>query len=180
MNTWIRGANLRCWINRPSCPAVLVEFYRLFNLTLGINLGDGSQPGTSSVKAADSSPAYFQYDGVHYSRASTHLGNSLIMYVEDSGKTHAGSIEEISVDKKQQVVFHVRRQAPLPPGKNDPFKRFPHFPATTYSSLMSVDVDLIHPRSIIGHCARYNFSDERAVVLNLSRVCASLYIQHRN
>ncbi|KAF7364612.1 hypothetical protein MVEN_00330400 [Mycena venus] len=176
LNTWIRGANLRRWINRPDCLAVLLKFHRLFSLYLGVNLGDRSAPGNSSIKRAESRPAHYEHDGVNYSKSTTHLGNSLVMYVEPgTGKTRAGSIEEIIVGK-QKTEFKVRRQAPLPPGKNDPFKIFPHFPAETYSSKMSADVDTIEPDSIISHYARYNFSDERAVVLNLSRVISSLYL----
>ncbi|KAJ7099239.1 hypothetical protein B0H15DRAFT_771406 [Mycena belliarum] len=175
LNTWIRGANLRRWINRPDCPAVLLEFHRLFSLYLGINLGDKPAPEKSSNKKADSEAAHYDHEGVHYSRSSTHLGNSLVMYfLPSSGKTYAGSIEKIVVGKGT-VDFTVRRQAPLPSGKNDPFKMFPHFPATTYSSKMSDEVDTIEPGCIIGHCARYNFSDERAVILNLSRVRLLLY-----
>ncbi|KAJ7016118.1 hypothetical protein C8F04DRAFT_1349919, partial [Mycena alexandri] len=169
LNTWIRAANLRRWINRPNCPAVLREFYRLFTRILGINLGDRTEAGKTDMKAADSRPANYQYDGVHYSRSSTHLGNSLVIHVGSTGKTYAGSIEEIVVDKQQQVVFKVRWQAPLPKGKNDPFRRFTYFPATTYSSKMSDEVDVIHPSSIVGHYARFEFSEEQAVVLNLSR-----------
>ena len=105
-----------------------------------------------------------------YSRASTQVGNSLILYIEQgSGKVIAGSIEQISAHESD-LEFRVRRQAPLPAGKNDPFKRFPDFPAKTYSSAMSTQVDIIHPKSIIGHYARFKFSDERTVVVDLSKV----------
>ncbi|KAJ7738564.1 hypothetical protein B0H16DRAFT_91149 [Mycena metata] len=129
LNTWIRGANLRRWINRPNCPAALLEFYRLFTVVLGIKLGDKPEAGRTDTKTADSSPANYHYDGVQYSRSGKHLGNSLVIYLQSSGKIDAGSIEEIVVDKQQEGVFKVRRQAPLPEGKNDPFMRFPHFPA---------------------------------------------------
>ena len=86
---------------------------------------------------------------------------------------YAGSIEKIVVGK-EKAEFQVRRQAPLPAGKKDPFKMFPHFPAETYSSKMSADVDTIEPSLIISHYARYEFSDERAVIVNLSRVRWSL------
>ncbi|KAJ7089606.1 hypothetical protein C8R44DRAFT_613175 [Mycena epipterygia] len=179
LNTWIRGANLRRWITRPDCPTVLREFHRLFSLYLGMNLGDKPEPEKFSVKTAETRPAHYDHEGAHYSRSSTHLGNSLVLYVEAvSGKTYAGSVEEIVVGK-EKVEFKVRRQAPLPPGKNDPFKIFPHFPAQTYSSKMSDRVDTIAPGSVIGHVARYEFSDERAVVLNLSRVCSPLYLQSK-
>ncbi|KAJ7776952.1 hypothetical protein DFH07DRAFT_951571 [Mycena maculata] len=171
MNTWIRSANLRRWINRPGCPAALREFYRLFTLHLGLNLGDRNPPVKSRTKSVEHRPAHYQYDGVNYSRAQTHLGNSLILYLDDSGKTWAGSIEEIIVNAngKDEVRFNVRHQAPLPKGKNDPFRAFPHFLAATYSSKMSDTVVSIDPNSIVSHYARYNFSEDRAVILNLSR-----------
>ncbi|KAF7351845.1 Glycoside hydrolase family 92 protein [Mycena venus] len=102
LNTWIRGANLRRWITRPNCPAVLVEFHRLFSLYLGINLGDIDAPVTSNIKTGEYRPAHYDHDGVHYSKSTTHLGNSLVLYVEPvSGKTYAGSIEEIVVGKQK-------------------------------------------------------------------------------
>ncbi|KAJ7260682.1 hypothetical protein C8J57DRAFT_1072386, partial [Mycena rebaudengoi] len=170
-----RSANLCQWITRPNCPAGILQFHRLFSLYLSINLGDKSTPETSSIIGrAESCPAHHDHEGVHYSRSSTHMGNSLILYVEPvSGKTYVGSIEEIVVGN-HKAVFNVRHQAPLPPGKNDPFKTFPHFPAETYLSKMSDEVDTVDLASIIGHCACFVFSDERAVILNLSRVCSSL------
>ncbi|KAJ7231180.1 hypothetical protein B0H12DRAFT_1077250 [Mycena haematopus] len=95
--------------------------------------------------------AHYDYGGSHYSRASTHVGNSLIMYTK-SGKTVAGSVEEIHI-RESGPEFVVRRQAPLPAGTNDPFKAFPDIPATIYSSKMSDQVDTIHPKAIIGHYA---------------------------
>jgi hypothetical protein len=47
---------------------------------------------------------------------------------------------------------------------------FPHFPATTYSSKMLDIRDTVSPMRIVGHCARFKFSDERAVLVSLSRV----------
>ncbi|KAF7328142.1 Glycoside hydrolase family 92 protein [Mycena venus] len=107
LNTWIHGANLRRWITRPNCPAVLVEFHHLFSLYLGINLGDIDAPVTSNIKTGEYRPTHYDHDGVHYSKSTTHLGNSLVLYVEPvSGKTYAGSIEEIVVGK-QKAEFKI-------------------------------------------------------------------------
>jgi hypothetical protein len=82
------------------------------------------------------------------------------MYVDlASGKMHAGSIEEIVVGK-QQVQFQVQCQAPLPAGKNNPFKPFPHFPVKMYLSKMSTEVDMVDPDSVTGHYVCFKFSDE--------------------
>jgi hypothetical protein len=179
LNTWIRSANLRWWISRPDCPAILREFQRLFSLFLGVNLGDKAAAMGPDNGKAETRPAHFKHDGVNYSRATTHIGNSLILYLDPgSGKSYAGSIEEIVVGS-ERTEFKVRPQAPLPPGKNDPFKAFPYFPAETYSSKMMDEVVSVEPHCIIGHCACFEFSDEQAVILTLSRVFSLLSVHTR-
>ncbi|KAJ7251837.1 hypothetical protein B0H12DRAFT_1018400, partial [Mycena haematopus] len=160
--------NLRRWINRPGCPPLLQEFHRMFTKYFGVNLNARVTPNKTVPLGTR---AHYDYGGSHYSRASTHVGNSLIMYTK-SGKTVAGSVEEINI-RESGPEFVVRRQAPLPAGKNDPFKVFPDIAATTYSSKMSDQLDAIHPKAIIGHYARFEFSDDRAVVLELNKVSPS-------
>lgn len=140
----------------------------MFSKYFGVNLHAQVIPDKTVPRGTR---AHCDYGGTHYSRASTHVGNSLIMYIE-SGRTVAGSIEEINI-RESGPEFLVRRQAPLPAGKNDPFKAFPDIAATTYSSKMSERVDTIHPKAIIGHYARFEFSDDRAVVLELYKVSRS-------
>ncbi|KAF8144998.1 hypothetical protein K438DRAFT_1630884 [Mycena galopus ATCC 62051] len=159
----MRGANLRRWLKRPECPKVLQEFHRLFNL---YHDNEASQNGPEGRGTA-----YYDFAGMHFSKAETHMGNSLVSYLDD-GRTSFGSIEKIKVTPQGSVRFAIRHQAPLPPGKNDPFLHFPHFPARTYSSKMVdtlVDVD---PIKVLGHYARFNFSGGRAVILDLRRVCS--------
>lgn len=168
LTSWMRGANLRRWLGRSDCPQVILEFKRLFDLAFTRrNFRDEEAPKPGK----DREHAHYTYNGRNYSRASTHLGNSLILfYPQYSASATAGSIQKIYVVGDKVTIF-IRRQAPLPPSKYDPFERFPHFPARTYSSKM-VDgpLDEIDPSSIIAHCARFEFSDDRAVILNLSRV----------
>jgi hypothetical protein len=111
---------------------------------------------------------------MHFSRAETHVGNSLVSYL-DEGKTRFGSIEKIKVTSQGSVSFAIRQQEALPSGKNDPFKDFPHFPAQTYSSKMAETLVDVVPSKVLGHYARFNFSGDRAVVLDFRRVCASLF-----
>ncbi|KAF8192305.1 hypothetical protein K438DRAFT_1590360 [Mycena galopus ATCC 62051] len=168
----MRGANLRRWLKRPECPKVLQEFHRLFNLYHGSKLenpdirpGMETKPRKTGLK--DGEQAYYDFAGMHFSKAETHMGNSLVSYLDDV-RTSFGSIEKIKVTPQVSI----RHQAPLPPGKNDPFLHFPHFPARTYSSKMVdtlVDVD---PIKVLGHYARFNFSGGRAVILDLRRVCS--------
>jgi hypothetical protein len=175
----MRGANLRRWLKRPDCPKVLREFNRLFNLyhssrldDLDAHLEPESKPRKTGLK--DGEQAYFDFAGMHFSRAETHVGNSLVSYL-DEGKTRFGSIEKIKVTPQGSVSFAIRHQEPLPSGKNDPFSAFPHFPAHTYSSKMAETLVNVAPSKVLGHYARFNFSGDRAVVLDLRRVCASLF-----
>ncbi|KAJ7086813.1 hypothetical protein B0H15DRAFT_781765 [Mycena belliarum] len=175
VQSWIRAGNLRRWINQANCPPLLREFHRIFTKYFGSNLGGA---GPHSDKNVSLGPhAHCDYGGVHYSRASTHIGNSLISYTTGTGKVFAGSIESIEI-LETGPQFLVRRQAPLPAGKNDPFKPFPDLRAKTYSSKMANETDKIHAQAIIAHCARFEFSNERAVVLELLKVSVSLSCLH--
>ncbi|KAJ7073709.1 hypothetical protein C8F01DRAFT_970743, partial [Mycena amicta] len=167
IQSWTRGANLRRWLTRIDCPPFIREFARIFEFSLGTNLGQKLTPETGILRSAEH--AHFTYAGTSYSRTSTHPGNAIIKYcISTSNEPLVGSIQKITVGL-DTVSFTVERQDLLPRGKNDPFAPFPHIPATTYSSKLSGITDEIHPSAILGHCARFDFSDERAVFLFLSR-----------
>lgn len=169
LKSFMRSANLRRWLNRSDCPQVIRQFKRLFDLAFTAQDFREETPPKN-----DGQHAHYNFKGVNYSRASTHLGNSLVLfYPPHSTQATAGSITKIT-GAGVSARFFIRRQAPLPANKKDPFKPFPHFPAKTYSSKM-VDgpLDEIHPDRVLSHCARFEFSDERAVILNLSRVILS-------
>ncbi|KAJ7605471.1 hypothetical protein DFH06DRAFT_1020248 [Mycena polygramma] len=164
----MRGANLRRWLARKDCPEVIRQFKRVFDLAFT------SQPSGEQdemVPGNDREKAHHRVNGVNFSRASTHLGNSLVIYCPPGETTAvAGSIEKIEIINNQ-ATFIVRRQKPLSPGEFDPFKAFPYFPATSYSSQMSTaQADRVNPACIISHCARFQYSKDRVVILNLSRV----------
>ncbi|KAF8166801.1 hypothetical protein K438DRAFT_2065086 [Mycena galopus ATCC 62051] len=163
-----RGANLRRHLSRPDCPELIKQFKVLFDLTFSPHL-DRSSESLPNENGKDR--AHYTHQGVNYLRASTHLGNSLVMYYPSSSAMSpiAGSIQRISAEG-EQTYFHIQRQAPLPLGKFDPFLPFPHFPAKTYSSSMDDIIDKIQPISVLSHCARLEFSHDRAVILDLSRV----------
>jgi hypothetical protein len=95
INSWIRAGNLRQWINRPDCPQLLQEFHWIFTKYFHTSLQDRAAPD-KAVRLGERT--HCNYSGTHYSRASTHVRNSLIMYILDgSGKAVAGSIEEINI-----------------------------------------------------------------------------------
>lgn len=167
-----RGANLRRYLNRSDCPEVIKQFKILFDLSFSPQ-NDRSVESTPQENGNDR--ANYTHQAVNYSRSSTHLGNSLVMYYPSANSPLIpGSIQRIQTDG-EKTIFHIQRQAALPSDKFDPFLPFPHFPAKTYSSRMESTIDKVAPSSVISHYARYEFSDDRAVVLNLSRVCSIFF-----
>jgi hypothetical protein len=174
---YMRGANLRRWIKRPGCPEVVHQFKRLFDKAFappphdGIEL-DSLSDEKSSTTVNRNDIANYCHNGVVFSRASTHLGNSLVLYYPNplSTESIAGSIQRIDREHNG-VKFHIQRQAVLPPAKFDPFRKYPSFPATVYSSRMiNGPCDIVPLSSVVTHVARFDFPDERSVVVNLSRV----------
>lgn len=175
----MRGANLRRWLRRPDCPEVIRQFKALFDKALCTDKVKQDSSDDDAAVWRLPEVAHFTHKGVTYSRASTHLGNSLISYYpcSVSSKPVIGSIQKISSSGKS-VYFTVRRQAPLPANKHDPFLRYPAFPASVYSSHMSNDaVDTITVSLVLSHVARFEFSNDRAVIINLSRVCRTFHIK---
>lgn len=117
--------------------------------------------------------ARYHYDDVGFSKASTHVGNSLIMYYTD-GKFKAppvpGSIEYIIVKRDKKVVYAVRTQLPASSNMDDPFRFYPHFPAKVYSPNLSPTMTIVEPEWVLSHYARWQMDEDRVVVLTLSRV----------
>jgi hypothetical protein len=166
-----RGANLRRWLKRPDCPEAVKQFKSIFDRAFD------SSPSTNKThqnlpKFKQCEHAHYTYHGVNFSRSSTHLGNSLVLYYPRQSSTTpiAGSIQKI-VTSDDQVHFFIKRQATLPSTQFDPFQRYPLFPAKVYSSRMDDGPeDRVPPQSVVSHVARFKFSSNRAVILNLSRV----------
>ncbi|KAJ7738606.1 hypothetical protein B0H16DRAFT_1761269 [Mycena metata] len=139
-----RGANLRRYLNRSDCPEVIKQFKILFDLSFSPQ-NDRSVESTPQENGNDR--ANYTHQAVNYSRSSTHLGNSLVMYYPSANSPLIpGSIQRIQTDG-EKTIFHIQRQAALPSDKFDPFLLFPHFPAKTYSSRMESTIDKVAPSS---------------------------------
>ena len=170
VRSFTRGANLRWWLNRDNCPEALRQFKFLFDKAFSrkSHKEEKYHPRRTEV-------AHITYNCINYSRATTHKGNSLVLYYPQASPTAAvntpiaGSIEKIMVCGTA-VQLSIRRQMQLPPGSYDPFLRYPSFAACLYSAEMdSGSLDVVPLTSVLSHVARYNFSN-KAVILNLSRV----------
>ncbi|KAJ6608999.1 hypothetical protein B0H10DRAFT_1694206, partial [Mycena sp. CBHHK59/15] len=167
LKSYMRATNLRQWLGRSDCPEVIHEFKCLFDLTFTRwNYRDEE----SSALSQDGECAHYTHKGIIFSHASTHLGNSLVLYYlsNDTTAPIAGSVQKI-IMHGEKVLFSIQWQALLPLGKSDPFLCYPDFPAKTYSSKMEDVIDTIGPSLVLSHCAHFKFSDNCAVILNLSR-----------
>lgn len=159
--------NIRWWLKRDNCPEVIRQFKLIFDRTFS----QKARPVGDDWRERLGEVAHVVRDGVHYSRAATHLGNSLISYYpsQSASVPVVGSIQKITANGRDAWMA-VKRHAPLPSNTYDPFKCYPSFPARLYSSTMLSDEDHIPINSIICHVARFNLSSDRAVILKLSRV----------
>lgn len=167
----MRAANLRRWLRRPNCPEIIRQLKTLFDKAFSPVNEETAQTSTPIFNSPHE-VAHYTHNGFNFSRASTHLGNSLVLYYPSASSVRpvAGSIEKINVSSNG-VQLSIRRQAPLLPGQYDPFRRYPSFPASVYSSKM-VDgpTDKVTFSSVVSHVARFTFTFNRAVIVNLSRV----------
>ncbi|KAL0567006.1 hypothetical protein V5O48_014981, partial [Marasmius crinis-equi] len=167
LNSFSRAANFRRAVNRPNPSPVMSEFQRLFEKAFSTR---NNRPETFNEMPPDTKGdehARYMHCGVNYSRSSTHLGNSLIRYLVN-GSSQVGSIEKIRT-VGDEVKFFVRRQLPLPGGEFDPFSRYAWFPACSLSATMSDHIDIVSPRHVLTHVARFQYKDDRVVVLDLAR-----------
>lgn len=165
---------MRRWLRRPECPEVIKQLKVLFDKAYSSQFQPDSEPSQMKISPLPIEVAHYRHNGVNYSRATTHLGNSLVLYYPtgDAVSPVVGSIQKITTSKTG-VRLHIQRQAPLKAGQRDPFARYPSFPASTYSAEMQPmnRLDVIDLSSIVTHVARYIFKD-RAIIVNLSRVRA--------
>lgn len=117
--------------------------------------------------------ARHRFNGVIYARASTHLGNSLVLFYPQGDPDSApipGSIKEIySIGGK--TSFAVCRYHKPALMDTDPFSQWPEFPAQIWSTkgdnqlLERVDVLWVH-----SHFAQLSISNENVVVLDLIQI----------
>lgn len=115
--------------------------------------------------------ARYKKGGVIFSKASTHLGNSLVLFYP------TGNFQNTTIPGQIEYIFTINgithfalyRHLNAEGTTVDPYSSFyPHFPARMFSSTLSSKLELVEPNWIMGHFARWNFSPTLVVVLDLS------------
>ncbi|KIJ42592.1 hypothetical protein M422DRAFT_171020 [Sphaerobolus stellatus SS14] len=188
LQTFTRGTSLRRWLGRPETHSALRECKELFEkIFKGKSEQEFIHPHQESNKRETRFPFNLQLATQHshgtlhgwhhgaykvtYSRASTHLGNSLILFYPRGNRDVdyvPASIKYIfSVGSKVQFAAH--RHLEAAGDFVDPFSIYPHFPAKLYSTILKENLEIIEVDWVFSHFARYNFTSDLVVVLPLSR-----------
>ncbi|KAG2146367.1 hypothetical protein DEU56DRAFT_731602, partial [Suillus clintonianus] len=182
---------LKYWLNRPSCPPVFREVKSLFDrlVSPSIDANPISVPTDHSPTPQQVIPedlhrliqvrravlhARTLHEGSIYTRDSTHVGNSLVLYYPGGIKNvqpTPGIIKYI-FEMKGVVGFAVQRHLPQY-SRPDPFRHYPHFPARLYSSALADHLETVMPDWVVSHFARWNFSTQHIVAVSLCQVCSS-------
>ena len=171
--SFIRATSLRRWLCRADCLPVIQECKVLFNKAYAPEL-DGYTPSTNpSVSSGETSQAVpvpvnrrhlvnqpkvilqaqHVCDRMVYAKSSTHLGNSLVhFYVDGNRATQpvTSCIKYIFVSD-DRIHFAIECQLPLPHGSPNPFKHYPHFPASLYSVELSPTLETIQVNWVTSH-----------------------------
>jgi hypothetical protein len=174
LKSYTRAGNFRRLLRHPQCPEALKVVKRLYSKVFGMPGSTTEYPEESEDFSPSNDKANYtiqNYLGrITYSRAKTHVGNSIVLYHLAGNPTaeFAGEIQKIEVND-DGALFTIRRQGPLPPGVFDPFIRFPFFSARCYSSCLTDYVDTVPFCDVTAHGARFQFSRGRSVIVNLSR-----------
>jgi hypothetical protein len=191
LQSFLRAAKLRRWLAKPDCPPVMKECKALFDKIYLTKVSDSDISGTIGEDTMEPvpapvdlhaflkgpkqiiMPARVRHNGIIYSTAKTHKGNSLVQFYPRGNRDSSpipASIKHIYRDgKKTYLAIH--RQLPADNAIIDPFALYPYFPAKIYSSQLSPTLELIQLDWIFSHYAQWNISTDHSVVLSLNRVC---------
>jgi hypothetical protein len=203
LQSYLKAARLRGWLSRPQCPPAIQECKIL--LDRAYRSKDASHhideyPLNDSARVPDTAMqtpvpedlfrlthqriavlrAHLKHERVIYSRSSTHIGNSLVLFYPKGDYNSSpvpGSIKYI-YGSNGILTFAVQRQCPLlHGGQRDPFATYAHFPAKLYSSTVLDNLEIVKLSWVVSHFARWAVSDDQVIVLSLCRVSTSVLLR---
>ncbi|KAI6012944.1 hypothetical protein PISMIDRAFT_110101, partial [Pisolithus microcarpus 441] len=97
---------------------------------------------------------------------SSHQGNSSIMFYPGGSQSCPpipGCIKYIFEDNGHT-------QLAVQADVIDAFQHYPYFPACLYSAALGEDLEVVHLEWVMCHCAQWNFSEKRIIILPLLQV----------
>ena len=189
LQSFIAASKLRRWLARPDAPHFIKECKLLFDKAFGASHKESAildDAATARKKLSETPPdlqllvaapqvslrAHVHHAGRTYSRSSTHLGNSLLLYYPGGDPTapvRAGSIKYIYADGAT-VHLAVNAQVSVPAGTRNPYERYPDFHASLYSTSLNAELEVVELSWIVGHYARWTMNDDLCVVIALLQV----------
>jgi hypothetical protein len=200
LHSYIKTAVFHRWFARLDCPPAIRECRDIFDRVYAPKSSQNSyqefaeDPMNDAIQVPDCAMtsavpddlytllrrrtailcATLKFDGVIYSRASTHLGNSQILYYPRGDWTLTpvpASIKYIYGMLTGELLFAAQRHLPLDPHDCtiDPFSIYPDFPAKMYSTKLESRLENVKVTWVVSHFARWTVSSRHSVILSLSR-----------
>ena len=197
LHSFLKAGNLKCWLAKPDCHAVIKECKLLFDKIYlpkvpedhSSNVhGDTDDAGTmsntipvdlhsllASFQHHITIHVRLQHNRVMLATSKTHIRNSLVQFYPQGNQSTLilGSIKYI-YQESGRFVLVIQWQLPSD-DVSDPYSIYPHFPTKLYSSSLSQELECVEPDWIYTHYARWKVSCTQSVVLSLSCV-GHLYI----
>ena len=163
LHSFLKAGNLKRWLAKPDCPAVIKECKILFdniyapklseaNVSKGMDTDHIARVASKAV-SEDLQPllglpqrqaimcARVRHNGIMYATSNTCIGNSLVKFYPQGSKLLLvpGSIKYI-YQEQDRFVLAVQQQLPTSTNITDPYAIYPHFPAKWYSSQLLVEL----------------------------------------
>lgn len=191
MRSFFRGAKLRQWLGRSDCPKVINECGAILdNIYDGVIEPDdmvGKQvtlPNELALKIGSKTGmlrAHHRTNGVVFSRASTHVGNSLVIYSPNHDPQLPdvyASIQYIfRLSQNEEWRFAVKMQPGIP-GSRDPFSSWSDYPASMKLRKLDDTLELVNMNWVHSQYARWAVSEEHVFTLPLRPVSPLFPTRH--
>lgn len=192
--TFAKASMLRRWLSSPSRPEEVRRCKELFDKSFASETKDYvpsqedfdfKQASTEPIaddlasicgRGRISQHARWKNNEIVYSRLSTHIGNSQIIFFprgDRNAQPVPGHIKYIYTQDRA-VYFAVQQYNACPAGITDPFLRYPNFPARLYSTTLNQSLERIKLESIVGQFAYWQMTEDLAVILKLYKVSYTL------
>ncbi|KAG2069475.1 hypothetical protein BDR04DRAFT_1128869 [Suillus decipiens] len=165
----LENTMLCSFIKVANCPPVIQECRILFDR---VHAPKGATDPSQEL-AEDPMDDVVQFDGIIYSRASMHMGNSQILFYPSGDRSLTPvptRIKYIYGTLTGEMLFAVQRHLPLDIHNHtiNPFLMYPGFPAKLYSTNFQSHLEKVKMGWVVSHFAQWAVSDRHAVILSLS------------
>jgi hypothetical protein len=173
LHPFSKAKNLKHWLAKPNCPAVIQECKTLFDKIYAQKVSevdivkggvDADVGGVAKNIPADLYVLFGSlehravmctricYNGVIYATSQTHIGNSWVQYYSHGNRFSlvAGSIKYI-YQEQGKFILAIQRQLPVNGSASNAYAIYPHFPAKFHSYQLSPELEQVQTEWIYSH-----------------------------